>query len=85
MRPRLYVDADHGLAQRAQGFEAGIADFEAELGFAFRVERVMEFAAGGVRRALSLFSHVNFWMDFERVHNFSPLKSRGTRLARLKQ
>jgi hypothetical protein len=81
MRPRLYVDADHGFAQRAQGFEAGVAEFEAKVVFAFRVEGVMEFVAGGVRRALSLFSHVNFWMDFERVHKFPSTRMGSSGLA----
>ena len=80
MRTRLYVDADHGLAQRAQGFEAGVAKFETELVFAFCVEGAVTFVAGGVRRALALFSHVDFRMDFERVHNISPTSIGACRL-----
>jgi hypothetical protein len=71
-RSRLYVDADHGFAQGAQSFEAGVAEFEAELVFAFCVEGVVAFVASGVGRALALFSYRNIWMDFERVHKFSP-------------
>ena len=76
MRPRLYVDADYRLAQRAKGFEAGVAKFEAELVFAFCLECVMALVAGRVRRTPRLFSPVNFWMDVERVHKFSPRKYR---------
>jgi hypothetical protein len=83
MPPRFYVDADHGLAQRAQGFEAGVAEFEAELVFAFRVERVMAFVAGGVSGAMALFSHVNFRMDLKRVHKISPHKYRRKQAARM--
>ena len=68
----LYVDADDRLAQGAQSFEAGVAEFEAELVFAFCVEGVVAFVASGVGRALALFPNVNFWMDFERAHKFSP-------------
>lgn len=39
MRARFHVDADDRLAQRAQGFEAGVAEFEAELVFAFLLGR----------------------------------------------
>jgi hypothetical protein len=72
MRTRLYVNADHRLAERAQGFEAGVAEFETQLVFAFCLERVMAFVAGGVRRALALLSDVNFWMDYKRVHEIPP-------------
>jgi hypothetical protein len=70
-RSRLYVDADDRFAQGAQGFEAGVAEFEAELVFAFCVEGVVAFVASGVGRALALFPAVNIWMEFERVHKFS--------------
>jgi hypothetical protein len=73
LRPRLYANADHRLAQRAQSFEAGVTEFEAKLVFTSRVEGVMAFVAGGVRWALALFLDVNFWMDLKRVHNFSPV------------
>jgi len=73
LRPRLYVNADHWFAQRAQGFEAGVAEFEAKLVFAFRVESVVAFVAGGEGRALALFPYMNFWMDLKRVHKFSPM------------
>jgi len=72
-RPRLHVNANYRLAQRAQGFEAGVAEFETQLVFVFCVERVMAFVADGVRRALALFSDLNFWMDHKRIHNFSPV------------
>jgi len=72
MRTRLYVNADHRLAERAQGFEAGIAEFETQLVFAFCLERVMAFVAGGVRRALALFSDVNFWMGYKRFMKSPP-------------
>jgi hypothetical protein len=66
------VDADDRFPQGAQGFEAGVAEFEAELVFAFCLEGVVAFVASGVGRALALFSYMNFWMDFKRVHKFSP-------------
>jgi len=80
MRPRLDVNADHGFTQRAQSFEAGVAELEAELVFAFCVESAVAFVAGGVRRALALFSHVDFRMDFERVHNIPPTSIGACRL-----
>jgi hypothetical protein len=67
------VDADHWFAERAQSLKAGVAEFEAELIFAFCVKGVMAFVASGVRRALALFPDMNFRMDFERVHDFSPV------------
>ena len=84
-RSRLHVNADDRLAQGAQGFEAGVAEFEAELIFAFCLEGVMTFVAGGVGWALPLFSDVDFRMDFERDHKIFPVKYRGMRMARLKQ
>ena len=51
MRTRLYVNADHRLAERAQGFEAGVREFETQLVFAFCLERVMAFVADGVNNA----------------------------------
>ena len=83
LRPRLYANADHRLAQRAQGFEARVAEFEAKLVFAFRLERVVAFVAGGVRWALALSSFVNFGMEFECIHNVSPPKYRRTQGPRL--
>jgi hypothetical protein len=74
LRPRFYVNTDHRFAQGAQGFEAGVAEFQAELVFAFCVERVVAFVAGGVCRTLALFFYVDFWMDFERVHKTSPAR-----------
>jgi hypothetical protein len=71
-RSRLYADARDRLAQGAQGIEAGVAEFEAELVFAFCLEGVVAFVASGVGRALALFPDVNFWMDFGCVHKFSP-------------
>jgi hypothetical protein len=44
---------------------------------------VVAFVASGIGRALALFPDVDFWMDFERVHKFSPRKYRGMRGARL--
>jgi hypothetical protein len=38
------------------------------------VERVVAFAAGGVCGMLALFFYVDFWMDFERVHEISPAR-----------
>ena len=73
LRPRLHVDADYWFAERAQSFKAGVAEFEAELVFIFCVEGVMAFVASGEGRALALFSDLNFWMDDERVHDFSPV------------
>jgi hypothetical protein len=29
LRPRLYLNTGHRFAQRAQGFEAGVAEFKA--------------------------------------------------------
>ena len=72
-RSCLYVDTDDRLAERTQGFEAGIAEFEAELVFAFCVEGVVALVASRVWRTLPLFSYLNIWMDFERVHDFSPV------------
>ena len=66
------MNADDRFAQGAQGFETGVAEFEAELVFTFCVEGVMAFVACGVRRALALFPDVDFRMDFERVHKFFP-------------
>jgi hypothetical protein len=66
------VDADDRLAQGTQGFETGVAEFEAELVFAFCVEGVVALVASGAGWALALFSYVNIWMDFERVHKISP-------------
>jgi hypothetical protein len=66
------MNADDRFAQGAQGFEAGIAEFEAELVFAFCVEGVVAFVASGEGWAMALFRYVNFWMDFERVHKISP-------------
>jgi hypothetical protein len=77
------VNADHRLAQRAQRFEAGVTEFEAKLVFAFRVESVVAFVAGGERRALALFSHVNFRMDLKRVHKIPPHKYRRMQIARM--
>ena len=51
LQTRLYVDADDRLAQGAQGFEAGVAEFETQLVFAFCLERVMAFVADGVNNA----------------------------------
>ena len=81
-RARLYVDADHWFAERAQSLKAGVAEFEAEMIFAFCVKGVMAFVAGGVRRTLALFPHMNFWMDFERVHDI-PRNYRRMRDAKL--
>lgn len=75
LRPRLYVNTDHRLVRGAQGFEAGVAEFQAGLVFAFCVERVVAFAAGGVCRMLALFFYVDFWMDFECVHEMSPARA----------
>ena len=66
------MNADDRFAQGAQSFKAGVAEFEAELVFTFCVEGVVAFVASGVGRALALFRDVDFWMDLERVHNFSP-------------
>ena len=76
------MNADHRFAQRAQGFEAGVAKIEAELIFALCMEGTATFTTGGVRRALALLPDVNFWMDFERIHILPPAKTR-TRYARL--
>jgi hypothetical protein len=70
--PGLDVDTDHRLAQRTQGFEARVAEFEAKLVFTLRMESVMAFVAGRARGMLALLSYVNLWMDLKRVHEFSP-------------
>ena len=71
---RLYVNADDRFAQRAQGFEAGVAEFEAELVFTFCVESALALVAGGIGWTLVLFSYVDVRMDLERAHNLSPLR-----------
>jgi hypothetical protein len=68
LRARFHVDADYRFAQRAQGFEAGVTEFETELVLALCLKRVVALITGGVRRALALFSYMDFWMDFERDH-----------------
>ena len=70
LRPVLYVNADHRFAKGTKGFETGVAEFEAELVFAFCLECVVALVAGRERRTLALFCYVNFWMDLERVHKF---------------
>ena len=66
------MNADDRFTQGAQGFETGVAELEAELVFVFCVKGVVAFVARGVGRTLALFPDVDFWMDFERVHKFSP-------------
>ena len=46
----------------------------------FCLEGVMAFVASGIGRALALFPDMYFWMDFERVHKFSPRRARARAL-----
>jgi S1-C subfamily serine protease len=58
------VDAEDGLAEVANHVKAGVAEFQTELIFAFRVERAVALVAGGKVRALALLAEMNFRMDF---------------------
>jgi len=72
IRAHLYVNTHDRLAEVAGRVEAGIAQFQAKLVFAFRVEAAVTFITGRVIWTLLQFADMNFGMDFERDHFNSP-------------
>jgi hypothetical protein len=52
--------------------ETVIAQFQAELVFALRMETSVAFETGRERWSLRYFASNNFGMDFKRVHENSP-------------
>lgn len=80
MRPvwaNFHVDVHHRLADMPGGVEAGIAQLQAKLVFAFCVEAAMAFETGGVRRPLELLAYVNFGMNLGSDHGSSPRQGMG--------
>jgi hypothetical protein len=67
------VDANHGFAQRAHVIKAGVAKFQAPLVHVLWDESVMAFVARGIGWVLVLFPKLNFRLDFQGVHERSPV------------
>ncbi len=85
MRPvwaDLHVNVHHRFADMAGGVEAGIAQLQAELVFAFCVEAAMAFETGGVRRLLELLAYMNFGTNLGGNHGSSPEQGEGKWRAR---
>lgn len=72
MWPDFHVNVHHRLTDMPRGVEAGIAQLQAKLVFAFGVEAAMAFEAGGVCGLLELFAYVNFGMNLGGNHGNSP-------------
>jgi hypothetical protein len=66
------MDTEDGFANLAHGVKAGIAEFQAQLVFALRVETPVAFMARGKSRALAQLANVNFGMNFQRDHQNFP-------------
>ena len=75
---RLHVHTDDRFAKLAHGVKAGIAELQAQLVFALRVETPVAFMARGKSRARPQHANVNFGMNFPRDHQNSPQTVDGT-------
>jgi hypothetical protein len=62
---RLHVRSDDGFAKLARGLKAAIAELQAQLVFALRVETPLAVGARGKGRAHAQFANVNFGMNFQ--------------------
>jgi hypothetical protein len=71
-REDLHVNAERRFAGLAQRVEAAVAQFQAQLVFALRMEGAVAFMTSCAGRAPRLFSGVNPGMDLERDHKISP-------------